>query len=141
MAEIWKRKPGPETLKAFKGPSMHDHLDIKILDAGDNYIRGSMPVDHRTQQPFGVLHGGASAVLAETLASIGANHCVDWETHYCVGMELNANHLRPVRSGRVIGTATAIHIGRTTQVWDIKIHDERERLICVSRLTLAVLRR
>ena len=98
-----------------------------------------MPVDHRTRQPFGLLHGGASVALAETLGSVAANYCVDMTRFYCVGQEINANHLRSVRSGRVTGTARPIHLGGRSQVWDIRIEDEAGRLSCVSRLTMSVL--
>ena len=98
-----------------------------------------MPVDHRTRQPFGLLHGGASVALAETLGSVAANYCVDMTRFYCVGQEINANHLRAVRSGRVTGTARPIHLGGRSQVWDIRIEDEAGRLSCVSRLTMSVL--
>jgi len=98
-----------------------------------------MPVDHRTIQPFGLLHGGASVALAETLGSVAANLCVDREKKMCVGLEINANHIRPVTNGFVYGTARSIHVGASTQVWEIRIHNEQEKLVCISRLTLAVL--
>jgi 1,4-dihydroxy-2-naphthoyl-CoA hydrolase len=97
-----------------------------------------MPVDARTWQPFGLLHGGASVVLAETLGSVGANCCVDPDRYYCVGQEINANHLRAVRSGRVTGTARPIHVGGRSQVWEVRIEDARQRLTAISRMTLAV---
>jgi uncharacterized protein (TIGR00369 family) len=114
-----------------------EHLDIKLVELGDDYIRGSMPVDRRTHQPMGLLHGGASVVLAESLGSLGANLCVE-QGKYCVGLDINANHLRSVRSGLVTGTARPIHIGRSTQVWQIEIADEEGRVVCISRLTMAV---
>jgi 1,4-dihydroxy-2-naphthoyl-CoA hydrolase len=117
------------------------HVGIEITEVGDDYICGRMPVDHRTRQPFGVLHGGASVVLAETLGSLGANLAVDVNTHYCVGLEVNANHVRPVREGYVFGKATLVHAGKTTQVWDIRITDDAEKLVCISRLTVAVLKK
>ncbi|HCT22069.1 MAG TPA: esterase, partial [Chitinophagaceae bacterium] len=110
-------------------------------EIGDDFIRGTMPVDHRTHQPYGLLHGDASVALAETLGSVGAALTVDHEKFMCVGLEINANHVRSVRSGVVTGTAKPIHIGATTQVWDIRITDERDKLVCVSRLTVAVLKR
>ena len=100
-----------------------------------------MPVDHRTHQPYGLLHGGASCVLAETLGSIASAKVIDPEKFICVGIEINANHIRSVRSGLVTGITTPIHIGATTHVWDIKIFDEREKLICISRLTVAILKK
>lgn len=135
---IWHTDPSPERLQSFARGSMVEHLDIRITEVGDDYLRGTMPVDHRTHQPMGVLHGGASVVLAETLGSIGANGCVDSDRYYCVGIEVNANHIRSVASGRVTGTARPLHRGRTTQVWQIHIHDKEEHLVCTSRLTLAV---
>jgi len=130
-----------EKLKIFakmgKG-NMMEHLGIEITDFGENYIEGKMPVDQRTKQPAGLLHGGASVVLAETLGSIGANMLVDSERFYCVGLEINANHLKSVSSGYVKGRAETIHLGRSTQVWEIKIKDEKDNLVCISRLTMAV---
>jgi len=114
-------------------------LGIVITEQGDDFLRGSMPVDARTRQPYGLLHGGASALLAETLASTAANLCLeDPLRQQAVGVEINANHLRTVTGGTVTGTARALHIGRSTQVWDIRIEDEQGRLVCVSRLTLAI---
>jgi 1,4-dihydroxy-2-naphthoyl-CoA hydrolase len=121
--------------------TLGEHLGMQFTEIGDDFIRGTMPVDHRTHQPYGLLHGGASVALAETLGSVGAALTVDHEKMMCVGLEINANHVRSVRSGVVTGTAKPIHIGATTQVWDIRITDERDRLVCVSRLTVAVLKR
>ena len=124
-----------------QGTSMIDHLGIEFLEVGDDYIKGRMPVDHRTRQPFGLLHGGASVTLAETLGSIGALFCVDPAKYMCVGLEINANHLRGVRDGWVLGIARPLHIGRTTQVWEIKITSEEGKLVCVSRITMAIIER
>lgn len=121
--------------------TLGEHLGMQFTEIGDDFIRGTMPVDHRTHQPYGLLHGGASVALAETLGSVGAALTVDHEKWMCVGIEINANHVRSVRSGVVTGTAKPIHIGATTQVWDIRITDERDKLVCVSRLTVAVLKR
>lgn len=121
--------------------TMVEHLGIEITKVGENFIEGKMPVDHRTKQPEGLLHGGASAVLSETLGSIAANCCVDNSKQYCVGLEINANHIRSARDGYVYGRAEAIHIGRKTQVWETKIYNEDKKLICVSRLTLSVVDR
>jgi 1,4-dihydroxy-2-naphthoyl-CoA hydrolase len=118
---------------------MIEHLGIEFLEVGDDYIKARMPVDHRTIQPFGLLHGGASVALAETLGSVAANLCVDREKKMCVGLEINANHIRPVASGFVYGVTRPIHIGASTQLWEIRIHNEQEKLVCVSRLTMAVL--
>jgi 1,4-dihydroxy-2-naphthoyl-CoA hydrolase len=136
---IWHRKPDLDELDRWSENTLVRHLDIRITELGDDFIAGTMPVDARTHQPFGLLHDGASAALAETLGSVAANLSVDPETHRCVGLEINANHLHPVRSGTVTGVARPIHIGRSTQVWDIRISDENDRLICVSRLTMAVI--
>ncbi|MFN2440351.1 MAG: hotdog fold thioesterase [Chitinophagaceae bacterium] len=115
------------------------HLGIEITEIGDNFLRGTMPVDQRTIQPIGLLHGGASVTLAETLGSLAANYVVDPEKKYCVGLDINANHIRSAKSGIVTGTATPLHIGSSTQVWSIEIKDEQHRLVCISRLTMAVL--
>lgn len=121
--------------------TMGDHLGIEITEIGSDYLKGKMPVDNRTKQPFGILHGGASAALAETLGSIAGTLVLDPEREFCVGLEINANHIRSAESGYVYGTARPIHIGGKTQVWEIRIEDERQSLVCISRLTLAVLLR
>lgn len=113
-------------------------LGIRITEVGEDFLRGTMPVDERTRQPFGRLHGGASCVLAEELGSFAANLCMEPGESFGVGLEINANHLRAATSGLVTGTARPLHIGRTTQVWEIRIEDEAARLVCVSRLTVAV---
>jgi 1,4-dihydroxy-2-naphthoyl-CoA hydrolase len=117
------------------------HLGIRFTEVGPDYLRASMPVDERTVQIHGVLHGGASVALAETIGSFAANLCLDQSRCTAVGQEINANHLRPVSSGLVIATAKPFHIGSRSHVWHIEIHDERQRLICVSRLTMAVIDR
>lgn len=114
-------------------------LGIEFIEAGDDYLTARMPVDARTHQPAGMLHGGASVALAETLASWGATFTVDREKNHCVGLEINANHVRAVGSGWVIGTGRPLHIGRSTQIWEVRIVDEQSRLVCVSRVTMAVL--
>ena len=121
--------------------NLEEHLGMEFTEIGPDFIKGTMPVDHRTKQPYGLLHGGASVALAETLGSVGAAMVVDHSEYICVGQEINANHLRSVRSGIVTGTAKPIHIGSSSQVWEIKIHDERDHLVCISRLTVAVLKR
>ena len=119
--------------------SLVEHVGIVITAAGDDWLRGTMPVDARTRQPYGLLHGGASVVLAETLGSMAGGLCVDPATQAVVGLEINANHLRAAREGVVTGTARAIHVGRSTQVWEIRIENEAGKLVCISRLTLAVI--
>jgi uncharacterized protein (TIGR00369 family) len=126
------------SVNALRDGCMVGHLGITITEAGDDWLRGTMPVDERTKQPFGLLHGGASVALAETLGSVAGGLCVDPTTEAVVGLEINANHLRAARSGVVTGTARAIHVGRSTQVWEIRIENEVGKLVCVSRLTLAV---
>ena len=121
--------------------TMMSVLGIEITDFGDDYISGKMPVDTRTKQPFGLLHGGASAAFAETLGSIGAAEHVDLEEYSVVGVELNSSHLKAVRAGWVFGKATPIRVGRTMQVWDIDIKNQEGDLVCKSRLTLAVIKR
>jgi 1,4-dihydroxy-2-naphthoyl-CoA hydrolase len=143
MMSIWFARPtgsSPTTLEAaamLRG-LLPDQLGIELTEFGADYLRGTMPVEARTHQPMGYLHGGASLVLAETLGSVAANYVVDTSKYRCLGQEINANHLRPVTDGRVTGTARAIHLGARSQVWGIEIRDFRERLVCVSRLTVAV---
>lgn len=136
---IWFRPYTLDELQRLNTGSLAGHLDIRFTEIGPDYLRGTMPVDERTRQPFGLLHGGASVSLAETLGSVAANCCVDGPKFYCVGQEINANHLRSARSGQVTGTARPIHLGTRSQVWDIRIEDEQGRLTCVSRLTMSVL--
>jgi 1,4-dihydroxy-2-naphthoyl-CoA hydrolase len=116
-----------------------EHLGIELTRIGDDFLEAKMPVDRRTHQPFGLLHGGASVALAESLGSFAAHLTLDDQNKYCVGLEINANHLRSVRSGFVTGTARPLHIGRSTQVWEIKITNEQQDLVCVSRITMAVI--
>lgn len=117
------------------------HLGIEVTEVGPDYLKARMPVDHRTKQPAGLLHGGVSVAMAETLASIGGNFVVDRETSSCVGQEINANHVRSATEGWVYGVARPVHLGRRTQVWEIRITDEADRLVCISRMTLAVIDR
>ena len=121
--------------------TMSEHIGIEFTEVGDNYLKAKMPVDHRTQQPYGVLHGGASAALAETMGSIASALVVDQSQYICVGLEINANHIRSAKEGYVFGTVLPLHIGRSTHVWDIKIYDQWEKLVCVSRLTVAILKK
>lgn len=138
---IWKGNPKLEDLHPMQVGTMAGHVGIAFTELGPDFLRGTMPVEARTHQPFGILHGGASVVLAETLASTAAYLCVDREREICVGQEINANHLRPVRSGLVTGTARPFHIGRRSHVWGIEIGDDRGRLVCVSRITMAIVER
>ena len=134
---IWKTQTTLEQLKESSKNTMIEHLGIEYLEIGDDYLKARMPVDHRTTQPAGILHGGASVALAETLGSIAAGLCVDREKKTIVGLEINANHIRPVTDGWVTGVTKPIHVGNTTQVWEIKIYNEQDKLVCVSRLTVA----
>lgn len=130
-----------EKMKALGKGTMGEYIGIEWVQLGDNFLQAKMPVDHRTQQPYGLLHGGASCVLAETLGSVASALVVDHTKFYCVGLEINANHIRSAKEGYVTGTCTPLHTGNSTHVWDIKIYDENEKLVCVSRLTVAVLPR
>lgn len=138
MKSIWKRPIMVEDLTNICAGTAVSHLGIEFLEVGDDFLRGRVPVDARTRQPYGLLHGGVSAVLAETLGSIGAVHATG-PGHQVVGLEINANHVRSATQGWVTGTARPLHLGRTTQVWQIELVDDGGRLVCVSRLTLAVL--
>jgi len=137
---IWKSELTLDQANGWHN-TMIERIGIAVTDIGDDYVRGTMPVDARTHQPYGLLHGGASVALAETLGSLGAMMCADAKTHLAVGLDINANHLRGVADGIVTGTARPIHVGRTTQVWEIRIEDERLRLICIARLTVAIVPR
>jgi len=136
---IWRIIPDPEKLNERAKHTMSGYLGIRFTEAGPDYLRATMPVTERTHQPYGLLHGGASVTLAETLGSVASLHCVDTQQYMCVGQEINANHLRGISAGTVTGTARPFHIGSRSQVWHIEIRDESERLVCVSRLTMAVL--
>jgi 1,4-dihydroxy-2-naphthoyl-CoA hydrolase len=139
-SSIWFIKPTLEVANGIsRSNTIAEVLDIRVTEIGDASVTGTMPVDARTHQPMGILHGGASVVLAESLGSLAANFCINHQTHYCVGLDINANHIRAVRSGMVTGIAEPVHLGRTTQVWGIRVLDEQDRLVCVSRLTMAVL--
>ncbi|NRB57596.1 MAG: hotdog fold thioesterase [Salinicola sp.] len=138
---IWKRESSLEILAAECRRTLVEHIGIEFTELGEESLRGRMPVDARTHQPYGLLHGGASVVLAETLGSIAANLCLADESKMAVGLEINANHVRAVRQGWVEGCARPLHIGGTTQLWEIRIEDERGRLVCMSRLTMAVVNR
>ena len=140
MPSIWYNKSLKlEDLQAMIPGTMGENLGMEWVEIGDNYLKIKMPVDQRTRQPYGLLHGGASCALAETAGSVAAHLVVDPNKFICVGVEINANHIRSTRQGFVTGIATPLHIGATTHVWDIKIYDDHEKLICISRLTMAVL--
>jgi 1,4-dihydroxy-2-naphthoyl-CoA hydrolase len=138
---IWRSVRTVEELNSGRAGTMIEQLGIEFTEITDEFIRGTMPVDGRTRQPYGLLHGGASVALAETLGSMGATLCIDTQEYQCVGQEINANHVRPVRAGLVTGTARPVHLGGRSQVWTIDIVNEFRRLVCTSRLTVAVVRR
>ena len=138
MTAIWKQPVSVETLTEMHRQTAPEYLGIEFLEIGDDYIRGRVPVDTRTRQPYGILHGGVSVVLAETLGSCGAAFSCP-PGYRAVGLDINANHLRSETSGWIVGTARPIHIGRTTHVWQIDLANEKGQLTCVSRLTMAIL--
>lgn len=138
---MWRSAGSVEELNSGRAGTLIEHLGIRFTEIGDDFIRGTMPVDGRTLQPYGLLHGGASVALAETLGSTGATMCVDQKEYLCVGQEINANHVRPARTGLVTGTARPVHLGGRTQVWIIDIVNEAGKLVCTSRLTVAVIQR
>ncbi|MEJ0006744.1 MAG: hotdog fold thioesterase [Steroidobacteraceae bacterium] len=138
---IWKTTVSLEELQQRARNTLSEHLGIRYIEIGPDYLRATMPVDARTHQPAGILHGGASVALAESVGSVGANLCVDMKREVCVGQEINANHLRPIASGLVTATARPYHLGSRSQVWHIEISEEQGKLVCVSRLTMAVLAR
>jgi len=139
MENIWKQKFTIEDYNNFSKNSIVGYLGILFTEKGNNFLKGTMPVDEKTIQPHGILHGGASVVLAETLGSAASSMAVD-NQHFTVGMEVNANHLKSVTKGIVTGTAKPVHLGNTTQVWDIIIKNDKGQLTCISRLTMAVLK-
>jgi 1,4-dihydroxy-2-naphthoyl-CoA hydrolase len=138
---IWKRAGTPAELTAIGSKSLPGYLGIIITEVGGDFLRATMPVNAHTHQPFGLLHGGASVALAETLGSIGSMMCIDTEKFMAVGQEINANHIRGMASGLVTATARPWHLGRTSHVWHIELRDESDKLVCVSRLTIAVVER
>lgn len=138
---IWKQSTDLDRINAWNHNTLVEHLGMRVTEIGADYVRGTMPVDARTRQPFGLLHGGASVALAESLGSLAGNLCIDVTTEMAIGLDINANHVRAATAGVVTGTARSLHLGRTTQVWEIRIEDERARLVCISRLTLAVVPR
>lgn len=139
---IWYKKD--ITLQDFAHwgkDTMGEHLQIEFVEIGDHHLKASMPVNNKTKQPYGLLHGGASVALAETIGSVASALVIDHTQFLCVGLEINANHIRSAREGKVIGTCSPVHLGSSTHVWDIRIHDEHEHLVCISRLTVAILQR
>ena len=138
-ASIWTHPDPVGEAARVSAKLMPGRLGMEFLEAGDDWLTARMPVDDRTRQPAGILHGGASLVLAETLASTAAYFCIDPNLKMCVGIEINANHVRSVREGYVYGRASPLHMGRSTHVWEIRITDEQGRLVCISRCTLAIL--
>jgi 1,4-dihydroxy-2-naphthoyl-CoA hydrolase len=139
-SSIWRSLKTLEELNTAGERTLIRHLDIVFTEIGADFVSATMPVDARTHQPYGLLHGGASVVLAETLGSTGAGLCVDRSASFCVGQEINANHVRSVKTGRVTGTARPVHLGARTQVWTIDIVNEAHELVCISRLTVAVVK-
>lgn len=139
--KIWQKEISVEIANTRGRGSLSEMMGIEFTEVGDDYLCARMPVDQRTKQPAGIMHGGASCVLAETVGSTAANFCVNYDQFYCVGLDINTNHIRAMREGYVIGTAKPFHLGKTTQVWGIDIRDERGRLVSVNRLTMAVLKR
>jgi len=140
-ASIWRMQTTPEQLMERSRNTLAAHLGIRVTEIGPDYLRATMPVNAHTHQPMGILHGGASVALAETVGSLAANLCVDMQGSVCVGQEINANHVRSVASGLVTATARPYHIGGRSQVWGIEIRDENDKLVCVSRITMAVVER
>lgn len=139
--KIWQTEISTVLANARGANSMSEYLGIEFTEVGDDYLMATMPVDHRTKQPIGIMHGGASCVLAETVGSTAANFCVDINTHYCVGLDINTNHIRPMREGYVIALAKPFHLGKKTQVWSIEIKNKEEKLVSISRLTMSVMKR
>ena len=139
---IWfKQSLRIDEIQPMGKDTMAEYIGIEFTEIGENYLKAKMPVDHRTRQPYGILHGGASVALAETLGSVGSAYVIDPSRFYCVGLEVNANHVKGAGEGYVYGTAIPLHLGGSTHVWDIKIFNQEEKLVCVSRLTVAILRK
>lgn len=135
---IWIKTESLERINELRKNTLNDHMGIRITEIGEDYVKAVMPVDERTRQPLGLLHGGASVVLAESIGSLGSYLAIQPDKR-CVGLEINANHLRSVASGWVTGIARPLHIGGSTHVWDIRITDDKERLVCIARLTMAII--
>ena len=138
---IWRTPTSVEQIREYSRETLAETIGIRVTEIGPDFLRATMPVNPKVHQPMGVLHGGASVALAETVGSVAATLCVDQEKYVCLGQEINANHLRPISSGMVTATARPYHIGKRSHVWSIEIRDPRERLVCISRLTMAVIDR
>jgi len=138
MTSIWHRRPDSTLIDEMSKGTIDERLGIKIIDVGDDYITGTMPADARTFQPYGIVHGGANVVLAETLGSMAGAHVIDMSTTRCMGQEVSATHLRPVSSGLVTGTAKPIHLGRRSHVWEIRLTNDQGKLTCIAKLILAI---
>jgi len=138
---IWFKEFSIENMNQNGKNTLSEFLGIEFTEVGDDFLKATMPVNNRTKQPMGILHGGANIALAETVASMAANAVVDWNLFYCVGLEINANHIRSVKEGLVTAITSPIHLGRTTQVWEINIFNEAGKQTCVSRMTASVLSR
>lgn len=138
---IWAREYTPQEINERPKNHLGALLGIEFTEIGEDFLKARMPVDERTHQPYGILHGGASVVLAETIGSVASSMVIDWDKYIGVGLEVNANHLRPVKSGYVTAMCTPLHIGGKTHVWDIKIHNDQGKLNCISRLTVAIVPR
>lgn len=139
--KIWITPFDLSTLEKRGENTIARHLGIEFSEIGEDYLKARMPVDHRTKQPIGIMHGGASCVLAESVGSVAANYCVDLTRYYCVGLDIHTNHLRQAKEGWVVGTARPVHIGKRTHVWNIDIHHESGFLVSITRLTMMVLER
>ena len=139
MSAIWHRRPDPLLIGKMSQGTIDDHLEIIITDVGDEYLTGTMPADQRTFQPYGVVHGGANVVLAESLGSIAGAHVIDSDQYICLGQEVSATHLRPVSSGLVTGTARPIHLGKRSHVWEIRLTNDEGKLSCLAKLILAII--
>ncbi|MBL7856276.1 MAG: hotdog fold thioesterase [Cyclobacteriaceae bacterium] len=137
--KIFREDVTLDKLNAWSQRTLAEQIGIEFVTIASDYLEARMPVDHRTHQPLGMLHGGASVALAETMGSVAATCCIDITKHFCVGLEINANHIRSVQDGFVTGVARPIHIGKKTQVWEIRISNVEQELVCISRITLAVL--
>ena len=136
---IWHTAATPDQINRLAPNTIAEHIGIEFTEVGKDYLKARMPVDDRTVQPARILHGGASVVLAETLGSVAAYLCIDPSKKTAVGLEINANHVRSVRDGYVTGTVTPLHLGSSTHIWQINIHDARQRLVCTARITMAIL--
>jgi 1,4-dihydroxy-2-naphthoyl-CoA hydrolase len=139
VMSIWFASPDIDEMNRAMQNTACSNLGIEVTEVGGDFVKGTMPADHRTFQPIGLVHGGANVLFAETLGSMAANLCLDNSKEYAVGQEINANHLRGVRSGELTGIASIVHQGRTSQVWEIRIFDDSNKLSCISRLTMAVI--